>query len=86
MTSSMNEQLTGEKPTMLDLWHRHKALQNESLFEIAEAGPVHVIQLFAWNQGTQATIDAVLRAVNQLAGTDYTPDDIRELIVLPFGC
>ena len=80
-TASRNEDA---KPTMLDLWRMYPAIQNAAMIEAPGIPYVRVVYAFCGFPVTQEEFDAVLTALNRLAGTHYVQGDIADVqIVLP---
>ena len=67
---------TGQRPPMEDLWRRHPEIQNSRMIEAPGIPYIKVAHAFCGFPVTQEEFDAVLMALNRLAGTSYTQDDI----------
>ena len=67
---------TVQRPTLLDLWRRHPEIQNSRMIEAPGIPYIKVVYAFCGFAVTQGEFEAVLTALNRLAGTRYTQDDI----------
>ena len=82
--TSVEEQARREgKPTLLDLWHRHPELRDKRIIEAPGIPYIQVVYAFSGFPVTQEVFDAVLMAINRLAGTSYTRDDIAGVRIMP---
>ena len=70
------EQEAGAKPTMLDLWRMHPAVQNNAMIEAPGIPYVRVLYAFCGFPVTQQEFDTVLNTFNRLADCHYMQDDI----------
>ena len=64
------------KSTMLDLWRMLPESLQTVMIEAPGLPYIRVTYAFAGIEVTQAEFDAVLHAYNQLAGTNFTQQDI----------
>ena len=67
---------TEQRPTMEDLWRRHPEIRNRRMIEAPGIPYIQVAFAFSGFPVTQEVFDAVLMALNRLAGTHYTQADI----------
>jgi hypothetical protein len=77
-----NQQATQEKPTMLDLWHRHPESQTTAMIEEPGIAYVQVVYAFCGYPVTQQEFDAVLAAFNRLTGCHYTQEEIAGVWIM----
>ena len=79
-TEQVNEDT---RPTMLDLWRMYPAIQNDAMIEAPGIPYVRVLYAFCGFPVTQPEFDTVLTALNWLAGSHYTQDDIAGVQIAP---
>ena len=73
---------TEQRPTLLDLWRRHPEIQNSRMIEAPGIPYIKVVYAFCGFAVTQGEFEAVLTALNRLAGTRYTQDDIAGVAIV----
>ena len=73
---------TEQRPTLLDLWRRHPEIQNSRMIEAPGIPYIKVAYAFCGFAVTQGEFEAVLTALNRLAGTTYRQDDIAGVAIV----
>ncbi len=83
-TAQQHETLewTEQRPTLLDLWRRHPEIQNSRMIEAPGIPYIKVVYAFCDFAVTQGEFEAVLTALNRLAGTTYAQDDIAGVAIV----
>jgi len=71
-----------QRPTLLDLWRRHPEIQNSRMIEAPGIPYIKVAYAFCGFAVTQGEFEAVLTALNRLAGTTYRQDDIAGMRIV----
>ena len=72
-----------QRPSLLDLWHRHPQLRGPHLFEDPSIDPITILYAFRGFPVTQHEFDALLATINRLAGTHYSQADLSGVCIAP---
>ena len=73
------------KPTMLDLWRLLPEALQTPMIEAPGLPYIRVTYAFAGIPVTQAEIETVLHAYNQLAGTHFRREDLASVCIMEEG-